>query len=232
MGRHTEHWTPTGEINLMLFLSNEQLQGLSHDSTVLEQDGLGPKVLRLSDGSFLKLFRKRRMLSSETLKPYAQRFADNAKRLQRLGFATPEIVEVYRLEDPINRTAVRYRPLPGETLRHALEQSGPSQQQPLVKQFGQLLGLLHEKGVYFRSIHLGNVLLLPSSELGLIDLADMKIGRRPLSLRLRLRNLKHMRRYDKDRSWLFEQFNDALAEGYAQHAGHYAKAVLANDQSA
>ncbi|WP_165677816.1 BUD32 family EKC/KEOPS complex subunit [Metapseudomonas otitidis] len=215
----------------MLFLSNKQLQALCHDSKVLEQDGLGPKVLRLSDGSFLKLFRKRRMFSSETLKPYAQRFADNAKRLQRLGFATPEIVEVYRLEDPVNRTAVRYRPLPGETLRHALGQSRPSQQQPLVKQFGQLLGLLHEKGVYFRSIHLGNVLLMPSAELGLIDLADMKIGPRPLSLRLRLRNLKHMRRYAQDKALLFDQFNDALAEGYSQYAAPYAKALLTKDGS-
>ena len=215
----------------MLFLSNEQLQALSHDSTVLEQDGLGPKVLRLSDGSFLKLFRKRRLLSSETLKPYAKRFADNSKRLKQLGFFTPEILAVYRLEDPVNSSAVHYLPLPGETLRQALAHALPPQQHALVKQFGQLLGLLHERGVYFRSIHLGNVLLLPNAGLGLIDIADMKVGHRPLSLRMRTRNLKHMRRYAQDKAWLFDQFNDALTEGYSQHAAPYAKALLAKDGS-
>lgn len=215
----------------MLFLSNEQLQALSHDSTVLEQDGLGPKVLRLSDGSFLKLFRKRRLLSSETLKPYAKRFADNSKRLKQLGFFTPEILAVYRLEDPVNSSAVHYLPLPGETLRQALAHALPPQQHALVKQFGQLLGLLHERGVYFRSIHLGNVLLLPNAGLGLIDIADMNVGRRPLSLRMRRRNLKHMRRYAQDKAWLFDQFNDALIEGYSQHAAPYAKVLLGKDGS-
>lgn len=205
-----------------------QLQVLTRGSAVLESDGLGPKVLRLRDGSFLKLFRKRRLLSSETLKPYAKRFADNARRLQRLGFVSPEVIAVYYVEDSVNRTAVHYLPLPGDTMRHALAGAQPEVQRELVGQFGQLLGLLHERGVYFRSIHLGNVLILPNAELGLIDIADMKIGRLPLSLRMRQRNLKHMRRYEQDNHWLFELHRDALVEGYSRHAGRYAQALFLN----
>lgn len=210
-------------------LSAEQLQSLIRGSAVLEQDGLGPKVLRLQDGSFLKLFRKRRLFSSETLKPYAQRFADNAKRLQHLGFNTPQIVATYRVEDAVNGTAVHYLPLPGNTLRQTLENAEPEHQRQLVIQFGQLLGRLHEQGVYFRSIHLGNVLVLPNAALGLIDFADMRIERRSLSLHMRQRNLKHMRRYEEDERWLFGLYRDALSEGYGQHAPRYVQALLKAD---
>lgn len=207
-------------------LSAAELQELTLNAEVLEKDGLGPKVLHLSDGSFLKLFRKRRLLSSETLKPYARRFAENAKKLRELGFITPEIIKVYRLENDINGTAVRYTPLPGNTLRHALQQVEAEQQSTLINQLGQLLSLLHEKGVYFRSAHLGNVLLLPDGTLGLIDIADLKIQRTPLSLAKRLRNLKHMRRYKQDTHWLFESHKHALIAGYTLHSAKYAQSLF------
>ncbi|HZJ92281.1 MAG TPA: toluene tolerance protein, partial [Thiopseudomonas sp.] len=57
-------------------------------------------------------------------------------------------------------------------------------------------------GVYFRSIHLGNVVLTPECELGLIDISDMKIFRRPLSKWQRKRNFEHMVRDERDREWL------------------------------
>jgi tRNA A-37 threonylcarbamoyl transferase component Bud32 len=211
----------------MRTLSNEQLSTLTAEAKVLESDGLGPKVLRLNDGSFLKLFRKRRMLSTETLKPYARRFADNAATLKRLGFISPEIVQVYRLHGPVNRTAVHYQPLPGNTLRQVLADSTAQQRQQLILQFGELLALLHQRGVYFRSVHLGNVLVLPDGRLGLIDLADMRISRRALSLNKRQRNLKHMQRYAEDCQWLFVENRAQLQAGYARHASKQANEMLA-----
>lgn len=207
-------------------LSIEQLQKLIKDASVLEKDGLGPKVLHLKDGSFLKLFRKRRVFSSETIKPYAKRFADNAKTLQKLGFFAPSIIETYRVVDGVNGTAVHYAPLPGLTMRQVLETAEPNTQRRLIQQFGQLLANLHEQGVYFRSIHLGNVLVLPTAELGLIDVADMRIERAPLSLSKRQRNLKHMCRYKQDHNWLFNLNKEALQEGYSQFASPYAQELL------
>src|SRR5690554_7055274 len=52
---------------------------------------------------------------------------------------------------------------------------------------------IQDLGVYFRSFHLGNVVLTPENELGLIDISDMKIFRRPLSQWQRKRNYEHMR---------------------------------------
>lgn len=211
-------------------VSAADLSRLTADATVLEQDGLGPKVLRLQDGSFLKLFRKRRYFSSETLKPYAKRFADNATTLQRLGFTCPQIIGVYRVEDPVNGTAVHYLPLPGDTLRSRLEHAAPARAAQLIGKFGHLLARLHRKGVYFRSIHLGNVLVLPSDELALIDIADMHIGRFPLSLHKRLRNLKHMRRYPQDSNWLFERYQEDLLKAYRAEEPRHAEALLARTQ--
>jgi tRNA A-37 threonylcarbamoyl transferase component Bud32 len=200
----------------MRTLSQPELTALSANASVLELDGLGPKVLKLTDGSFLKLFRKRPLFSRETLKPYAKRFAENAEHLQRLGFSSPNIIHVYGLVDPVNKTAVHYWPLPGQTLRQVLENSDVESRQQLVAQFGELLAKLHACGVYFRSVHLGNVLVQPDGQLGLIDLADMRFSRFALSLSKRQRNLKHMRRYAEDQQWLFKEHLDALLGGYSR----------------
>jgi tRNA A-37 threonylcarbamoyl transferase component Bud32 len=113
---------------------------------------------------------------------------------------------------------VHYWPLPGETLRHVLSNSPNARRQELVEQFGELLAKLHASGVYFRSVHLGNVLVQPNGQLGLIDLADMRISHFALSLHKRQRNLKHMRRYIDDQTWLFEEHRDALKAGYSRIA--------------
>lgn len=202
----------------MQTLSQSELNALSASASVLELDGLGPKVLKLTDGSFLKLFRKRSVFSRETIKPYAKRFAENAACLQRLGFSSPKIIQVYWLVDPVNKTAVHYWPLPGETLRHILSNSSSERRQELVELFGELLAKLHGSGVYFRSVHLGNILVQPDGQLGLIDLADMRISHFALSQHKRQRNLKHMRRYVDDQKWLFEEHRDALKAGYSRIA--------------
>lgn len=210
----------------MQTLSRPELTALTANASVLELDGLGPKVLKLTDGSFLKLFRKRSVFSRETLKPYAKRFAENAERLQQLGFNSPKIIQVYWLVDPVNKTAVHYWPLPGETLRHVLGGSSSEHRHQLIEQFGELLAKLHASGVYFRSVHLGNVLVQPDGQLGLIDLADMRISRFALSLRKRQRNLKHMRRYVDDQQWLFEEHRNALKTGYSRIAKRQARKLF------
>ncbi len=196
-------------------LSADAYQGLVHNATQLEADGHGPKVLRLADGSFLKIFRRKRLISSEAFRPYAKRFAENAKILHAAGVPVPRVIALYRIETP-QRTAVRYEGLPGITLRQAMREASTDERERLVEQFGQLLALLHEAGIYFRSLHLGNVMLLPDQRLGLIDFADMHCGHSPMPMFKRRRNLKHMQRYEQERTWLFADYREALARGYRQ----------------
>lgn len=193
------------------------LQQLIADARVIEEDGLGPKVLRLTDGSFLKLFRRRRWYTSGSFTPYSDRFAVNAMQLRSIGIPTPHILDLYRFED--GSTAVHYSPLPGNTLRQILQGiTAPAVRQALVERFGKFMAQLHQQGVYFRSLHLGNVLVLEDGEFGLIDLADLRIYPSSLSPSLRRRNLRHMQRYAEDRHWLFEDHFEALLQGYAAAA--------------
>ncbi|PTR22286.1 MULTISPECIES: bifunctional O-antigen ligase/aminoglycoside phosphotransferase family protein [unclassified Pseudomonas] len=190
------------------------LQQLTADALIIEEDGLGPKVLRLTDGSFLKLFRRRRWYTSGSFTPYSDRFAVNSVQLRSMGIPTPHILDLYRFED--GSTAVHYSPLPGNTLRQILQGiTAPAVRQALVERFGKFMAQLHQQGVYFRSLHLGNVLVLEDGEFGLIDLADLRIYPSSLSPSLRRRNLRHMQRYASDRHWLFEDHFEALLQGYA-----------------
>ncbi|MFW3898522.1 O-antigen ligase family protein [Pseudomonas bharatica] len=195
-------------------ISPENARQLIKDGNVIEEDGLGPKVLRLQDGSFLKLFRRRRWYTSGNLNPYSQRFANNSQCLRALGVASPLVLDLYIFQD--NSQGVRYQPLPGQTLRHAFTNSAsPAARKALSVRVGRFIAQLHELGIYFRSLHLGNVLLLENDEFGLIDVADMRILPSSLSWKMRQRNLRHMQRYPEDRHWLFEENIEFLLEGYA-----------------
>ncbi|NLU11878.1 MAG: toluene tolerance protein [Gammaproteobacteria bacterium] len=191
-------------------LDHQNYLKLRENCKVIEQDGFGDKVMILQDGSFLKLFRRKRLISSAAIWPYAQRFADNAKKLEELGIPCPKIIQVYRIPS-IERDAVHYYPLPGTTLRD-LYRGDLEYPADLRERFLKFVEHIQDLGVYFRSIHLGNVVLTPGDELGLIDISDMKIFRRPLSKWQRKRNFEHMVKDSNDREWL------SLINQYFQHA--------------
>ena len=174
-------------------------------ATVIEADSFGEKVLLLVDGSMLKLFRRKRLLSSAAWYPYAERFADNASALRQRGIPVPEVIDVFRIPS-IGRDAVHYHPLPGRRLRQ-LRREGldPSREARLKTAFTHLLVELHEKGVYFRSLHLGNVVCTPDGRLGLIDIADARMSRRPLRRHQRIRNLQRLLKTAEESDWVDER---------------------------
>ena len=181
-------------------LDHTDYLALRENCKVIEQDGFGDKVMILQDGTFLKLFRRKRLITSAAIWPYAQRFADNAKKLEELGIPCPKIIQVYRIPS-VERDAVHYHPLPGMTLRD-IRLGKAEYPDDLLERFLKFVEHLQDLGVYFRSIHLGNVVLTPDNELGLIDISDMKIFLRPLSQWQRKRNFEHMVRDKQDREWL------------------------------
>ncbi|GIK26705.1 MAG: toluene tolerance protein [Betaproteobacteria bacterium] len=183
------------------------LQTLEHDdylalragARVLERDHFGEKVLVLADGSYLKLFRRKRLISSAAWYPYAKRFADNALALAEREIPCPGVIGLYRIPS-VSRDAVRYQPLEGQTLRQLLRSGADAA--GLRTQLGRFVAVLHGAGVYFRSLHLGNIVLTPAGTLGLIDIADLRAGARPLPAHRRRRNLQHLLRDAQDRAWL------------------------------
>ena len=164
--------------------------------TVVEEDHYGIKVMSLPGERMLKLFRRRRVLSSQIWAPHARRFARNARTLMRRGVPTVHVDEVFRVPH-LERQAVLYRAIPGRTLRQALDEDGGTE---LLQRFGGFVAGLHAQGILFRSLHLGNVIVDEAGEFALIDIVDMRFrwfG--PLHTEQRIRNFAHILRLEEDR---------------------------------
>ncbi len=175
---------------------------LIDNARLIEQDGSGPKVYLLQDNRYLKLFRRKRLISSALLFPYARRFARNLQALKKRQIPCPEIVAIWRIPE-IRRDAVLYVPLEGQTIRNLLkENEDPARLSGLKAALGAFIALLHDRGIYFRSLHLGNIVLTPEKKLGLIDVADMRVKRGALGKWHRRRNIKHLTHDAGEAAWL------------------------------
>lgn len=183
-------------------ISHEAWLALRDEATVIEQDGMGEKVLQLADGTYIKLFRRKRLISSAAWSPYARRFAVNARELSARGIPCPRVIDVFRVRE-IGRDAVHYHPLEGDTLR-SLVRGGIAEPDAsyLREAFNRFVRRLHDHGIYFRSLHLGNIVLTPQGELGLIDISDIRVHRTPLTRFWRKRNLRRMESIASERDWL------------------------------
>ncbi|WP_137887096.1 lipopolysaccharide kinase InaA family protein [Pseudomonas sp. 2FE] len=178
----------------MRIVPANELQQWLDQGEVLEKDSRGPKVLRQPDGRLLKIFRPRRRLWLARLRPAAQRFACNAERLAERNILAPQVNECLWLDRAQAVSACLYAPLPGRSLdqlyRHVRQEFDE-----LLPELAEFIHTLHQRGIYFRSLHLGNILLLPEGGFGLIDFLDMRFKRGPLSTRLARRNLQHLKGY-------------------------------------
>lgn len=178
----------------MELISSEDFDRLILSSTVLEKDGHGEKVLLTEDGLIVKIFRRKRLMSGALLYPYVRRFADNAKRLQQRGVMTVDVLKLARCSQ-VKRDLIWYRPIDGVTFRDHCQHCGVEE---IVEKFARFVATLHHKGILFRSLHWGNIIVTDDLDLGLIDIADIRFYRRPLSIAQRQRNFRHMLRYATD----------------------------------
>ncbi|MDR0577699.1 MAG: hypothetical protein LBI87_09250 [Candidatus Accumulibacter sp.] len=186
---------------------------LKAGAEAIESDAHGEKVLRLADGRFLKLFRRKRRLTSAAWRPYARRFVDNAEALARRGIPVPRMIGAWRVAS-VARDAVLYEPLEGTTLRALVRRGLDAETESRLKRrFTEFVIRLHSLGIYFRSLHLGNVILTPAGEFGLIDFADLRLWRRPLPTFMRRRNIRRMLSIPGERDWI-----DSKAIIEARHA--------------
>jgi len=141
------------------------------------------------------VFRIKHTISMARFFSPALQFCRNTEQLKQLGVDTLTPVFLYHLTHK-NCWAVRYRPLEGETLRGLLKKNPLPEN--TIADLGAYIAQLHNKGIYFRSLHPGNVVLQPNGKLGLIDVLDcgFRWFGRPLNTWQRHRNLQHFFRYE------------------------------------
>lgn len=192
-------------------ITGAEFDRLRAGARVLVADLRGEKVLLTADNRIIKLFYARRRFTSARIYPYALRFWNNAQRLLEKGVPTVN-PEQLRYDSAHQRHLISYPLLAGTTLRDCLNET--TDRNAYLRRLSAFLAVLHEKGILFRSVHLGNILVLEDGEFGLIDVADMSIQRRPLGLFKRARNFRHLLHDRADRNSL-EEF------GYGRFLAQY-----------
>jgi hypothetical protein len=138
--------------------------------------------------------KKRRLLTSANIYPYDMRFVRNASLLKAKGVSTPRIIRHAKLNKSSIRL-VQYEMLPGQAVRDVLSKN------PNGVDWSQLANFfhkLHRKGIFFRSIHFGNIIQVDKTQFGLIDFTDVAFYRKGLGFKRRIRNLGFPLRYEKD----------------------------------
>ncbi|HSH86514.1 MAG TPA: hypothetical protein VK958_04595 [Methylophilus sp.] len=207
------------------------------DARVIERDPRGIKVLQLPNGDYLKVFRLRHRFSWARFQGYAQRFCQHASKLKALEIPTIHVMHCYEVKNPrlleyplsnnlhsgteesasLSHTfVVHYAPLAGNTLKDLLDKQ--QLQTEHVIQLGAFIAELHKKGIHFRSLHLGNIVLTPEGRIGLIDIADMKIYPWSLWFGTRLRSFRHLTRYARMNAPFGESNWAILVDSYIEYA--------------
>lgn len=198
-----------------LLLQAEYL-AMQQGARILEQDERGPKVFLLADQTILKVFRPRSRWSRDTLYSNARSFCRNADRLKAHGIPSVTILKLFHF-DGMPDTAVLYTPLAGLTLRDLLQQEAVTSE--ICNKLGAFIAELHGKGIYFRSLHFGNILYMDTQAFGLIDIADMNIYWWPLQVSTRIRNFRRIQKYHEDMLKLGQEKRLNIMDAYIAHSG-------------
>lgn len=195
-------------------LDAKGVEALMADAIILSSHAVfGPKVFILPFGDIIKVFNPKSGFTRRHWHPKYLQFIENAAALHAHHIKTVTIHHIYHFKDR-DAYAVRYTPLPGRDLRSLMAQNTDALM-PVLLDF---MASLHEKGIYFRGLHLGNILLCDSGGLGIIDMADMRFKRWSLGMQARVRNIAHMVKRPEDRG-LFQAYGlDKLLAQYCDIA--------------
>jgi len=175
---------------------------------------LRPELMETPSGDIAKCLWQRKQ--HQHLSP-AERFVMNADALAGLAISAPKVSRLLHCPD-LTVHLLYYKKLPGVDLR-SQSQAGD---QPNMNTLAKFLSELHQKGVYFRAIHLGNILETqdgPLPNYALIDISDLTIRHQPLSAFLRARNLTHLFTVSEDRDSLTSERKKQLLQTYFQDSG-------------
>jgi tRNA A-37 threonylcarbamoyl transferase component Bud32 len=208
----------------MIILNESEYKELLKETETIEKDQSGEKVLKYTDGKYMKLFRRKRLFSSALIYPYWRRFVRNAHSLKKKGIPTIDKIESVVRVPHIKKTGVVYLPLKGDTLKFLIvNKNAPSN---LPEQFGEFVSELHHKGIYFSSLHLGNVVMTASGEMGLIDISDMRSVPFQIPLFTRKTNLDYLFRCRQGMKLFTDSEQNEFIDAYLKNTPHAFKKQL------
>lgn len=183
-----------------------------------------PKVFEKNGNTIIKLFYpKRRKITSDRIRPRAIRFYRNVDKLFGRGYSVPRIDKMQFCPD-LKMYLLYYPKIQGCNVRYHAQNGNLD----IITEVARLLADLHKKGIFFRSIHLENLLYQPDGKFALLDVTDVKFRSGALSLYLRYRNIKHLLNEPMDKEiWHAFGISRFMSE-YFRFAGlkHYSGLLL------
>jgi len=196
-------------------MSKQEYSELIEKGDVLERDHRGVKVVEVSNGKIFKIFRLKRLFSSAYFFPYALKFKKNASELKKRGIETVEVDNILYCEEE-QRHVLSYKKVLGLPIRSILEIGKDNK--TLLKKFIRYVSLLHSKGIYFRSLHFGNVIVKPNGDFVLIDISDMLFFNKKLTINHRVRNWHHVIKNKFEREMIDYYGWDDFINDYASYS--------------
>ncbi len=195
-------------------ISAGELEELVRDGMCLAGTPERPAIMLDRDDNILKFFYPRkRIFSTKKWWPPAARFAANAKKLTNRGVATVSINRVMHCKE-LDRHVISYKKLAGDDFRQQCAERGAAALAPLPA----FIAHLHDQGIFFRSIHLGNLLLQSDRSIALLDVQDTRFSCFRLDPFRRARNISHLLNTRLDISQYLTYGVEQFVTEYLRHA--------------
>lgn len=201
----------------MKTISQADIDKLVQRSKILFGYTEHPSLLLTPENEIVKFFYRRKRISTSIILPQARRFHTNSRHLARLGIKAPIVKDIFYAQDvPLH--IVTYQHIEGVDYRELCNREGVD----CLAALPVFISRLHSSGVYFRAIHLGNIVRCHSDDDAIVDISDLSIRPTRLSVFLRARNLAHLIDTDEDKGLFYryglERFLNAyfLASGFSK----------------
>ena len=156
-------------------------------------DDLGHRKTFHKKNEIIKIFNVRGYISSGFFNTYASRIIKNSIKLKEHKISSIEITNELAFQYNNRLSGVSYRYIPGKTYRDL----GNKITKEMITDLAKYISIIHKKGIYFRAMHLGNI-LLHNKKLFLIDIAKIHFYPWPLFIFTRARAFRRMIKYQDD----------------------------------
>jgi len=196
-------------------IDQDTFNAIIDNGKVLEYDQRGVKVVETENQDIVKFFRLKQAYSSALIFPYAWRFKNNARLLRKKGIETVKIKKIEYCF-PEKRHLVTYEKIAGQTIRELLTVN--EKDTDLIKKLTGFVARLHANGIYFRSLHFGNVIVTNNGEMALIDISDLSVYPWSLTVNLRIRNWRHLLKYSYEKNIVTDFGEQQFFDRYADEA--------------
>jgi len=208
-------------MNILHNISLDEFEALCANAEILS-GGKRPRIIRHDTNLVSKIWYKKKKLSSDWIYPYYMRFYRNSKKLLSHGIVAPKVRGIIK----VNRTWIRmvtYEEIQGLTVRDILQHKKGNVS---ITKLAHFISRLHDKGIFFASLHMGNIIKLESGDFGLIDVSNTHFFYFPLGLRNRARNLCNLLSYAKDIDLMQMGLNTNIVDEYLKHLDRPSKVKI------